>query len=548
MISSNKNDIIPFGKFECMVNLLLQAGVGVDILIIILSNFNIAFMRKLLLLVVILVLGASLRFVGLGRYPQGFSQDEAAKGYNAYSILKTGKDMRGNHIPLRFTDFSDKRPYTIILYTYLLVPSILVFGLNEFSVRLPAAVVGTLTVFVLYLLTKKVFKNDTVGLLAAFLLSISPWHILMSRVGLEAITFPFLFLTSWYILIIGLEKPNFGILAAITRVASFYSYQASYVVIPAFLTFFYICYKDRLNRCKNSWRLIVFLVIAGILPLIYLYIKDFPTMAGHLRGESLSNSVRSEIFLPLAILSGIYHYVSPRLLLLYHIPTLVGFYYGLLLLARDAHKEKKLLCEEVFLLLLLGIVTVPSAFSSNSSIPNITRSIGMIGIVEMLASYGIYRAKDYFSPSFGKLFVFAIFLNSMLMIYLGYPKYLGSYIWLQYGFKEVVKYVENTGNKYDRIVVTDKANQPFIYFLFYSRFPPERFHKERVVREYTKHRVPYENVLSFDRYIFCDISECYGKYNNALYIARPNEVPNVVPLENVRIEGKEVFSILISNK
>jgi len=44
------------------------------------------------LLVLILVLGFSLRLIGLSSRPLGFTWDEAALGYNAYSLLLTGKD------------------------------------------------------------------------------------------------------------------------------------------------------------------------------------------------------------------------------------------------------------------------------------------------------------------------------------------------------------------------------------------------------------------------------------------------------------------------
>ncbi|MFH1955320.1 MAG: hypothetical protein ABIJ36_00215, partial [Patescibacteria group bacterium] len=224
------------------------------------------------------------------------------------------------------------------------------------------------------------------------------------------------------------------------------------------------------------------------------------------------------------------------------------FYFGLLLLIKKIYKKKLIFGKELFLLLMLVTATIPSAFSANSSIPNLTRSIGMLGIVEMVAAYGIYKYKKYHSPAFRKLFALAIFLNSTAMIYFGYPENLGPYIWLQYGFKEVAKYVENVGNKYDKIVITNKANQPFIYFLFYNKFPPEKFHKEKVIREYTSNFTPYETVKSFNKYIFCDISTCYNNYDNALYIARPNEVEATMPIANIKIKNKEVFSILTSKK
>ena len=45
-------------------------------------------MRKILPVIVIFVLAFTLRVVNIGRFPAGFSADEASQGYTAYSILK----------------------------------------------------------------------------------------------------------------------------------------------------------------------------------------------------------------------------------------------------------------------------------------------------------------------------------------------------------------------------------------------------------------------------------------------------------------------------
>src|SRR5438270_3600910 len=85
----------------------------------------------------IIVLGFFLRIVNLQVSPPGFNADEAALGYNAYSILKTGKDEWGETLPLVFKSFSDYKPG---VYVYLDIPFVALFGLNELAVRLPSII------------------------------------------------------------------------------------------------------------------------------------------------------------------------------------------------------------------------------------------------------------------------------------------------------------------------------------------------------------------------------------------------------------------------
>ena len=57
------------------------------------------------ILISILILAAALRLFGLTRYPAGLNADEAALGYNAYSLLLTGRDEHGQQEGLPGQDF-----------------------------------------------------------------------------------------------------------------------------------------------------------------------------------------------------------------------------------------------------------------------------------------------------------------------------------------------------------------------------------------------------------------------------------------------------------
>src|SRR3989304_6986104 len=89
------------------------------------------FLLKNKYLVLIFLLTVLLRFVYLTYAPPSLNWDEVSQGYNAYSILKTGRDEWGRLLPLaNFRAYGD---YPVALNLYLTIPFIAIFGLSEFS-------------------------------------------------------------------------------------------------------------------------------------------------------------------------------------------------------------------------------------------------------------------------------------------------------------------------------------------------------------------------------------------------------------------------------
>lgn len=126
------------------------------------------------------------RFYNLASLPPSLSIDEVAIGYNAFSILKTGKDEWGNVMPVSFRSVGDYKAPTL---NYLTVPFVYLFGLNELSTRLPVAIFSALSVFLFwYLVNSFVFskKHSVLSYLATIIFSLSPWLIPFARSGFEA--------------------------------------------------------------------------------------------------------------------------------------------------------------------------------------------------------------------------------------------------------------------------------------------------------------------------------------------------------------------------
>ena len=112
--------------------------------------------KSLLALLILTLLGFILRFTGLDQNPPSLNWDEVSHGYNAFSILKTGKDEWGVTFPLIFRAFGD---YKLPLYIYLTTVPVALFGLNAISVRLISVLAGTLAIPGIYLLTRQLFPK-----------------------------------------------------------------------------------------------------------------------------------------------------------------------------------------------------------------------------------------------------------------------------------------------------------------------------------------------------------------------------------------------------
>src|SRR3990172_3286399 len=104
-------------------------------------------MKKLswwLTLIALIALALFVRVYRVTQSPPSPYWEEVALGYDAYSILLTGKDHHGNPWPIvAFESFGDWKPSG---YFYALIPFIKVFGLSVFSVRLLSVLAGVGTI------------------------------------------------------------------------------------------------------------------------------------------------------------------------------------------------------------------------------------------------------------------------------------------------------------------------------------------------------------------------------------------------------------------
>lgn len=216
-------------------------------------------------LILILAVAAILRFGLLGKYPVSLNVDEVAIGYDAFSILNTGRDIHKNFLPLVFESLGDYKPG---LYIYAVCFSEMVFGLNEFAVRFPAALAGLLTVLFLYLTVMEVTNNKRLSLISAWVLALSPWHLKLSRGAFEATLALCLLLIGFYLTLVAirkLKKMNWGI---IFLALSMHAYHSEKVIAPLLLLSMVYLFRKKLSGSK-IWRWWILTLIIVLFPFIF---------------------------------------------------------------------------------------------------------------------------------------------------------------------------------------------------------------------------------------------------------------------------------------
>ena len=109
---------------------------------------------EIILFAIIMLAGVFVRVWRFGSLPGGINQDEAFAGYEAYSILHYGKDSFGYSMPVYLTAWGSGMN---VLNSYLMIPFIAVFGLKSWVIRMPQLIVAVLSLWVCYLLMKRLF-------------------------------------------------------------------------------------------------------------------------------------------------------------------------------------------------------------------------------------------------------------------------------------------------------------------------------------------------------------------------------------------------------
>lgn len=218
----------------------------------------------------ILFTAVFIRCFMFGKVPGGINADEVSIGYDAWALLNYGVDRNLSEFPVHLIAWGSGQN---ALYAYLSMPFIYLFGLNMVTVRLTNLIFGIISVFMVYFLVKKLFDKNT-ALTAMFLTAISPWHIMLSRWGLESNLFPALYLIAVTLFVYGMDNPRLLLLSSAVFALSLYSYGTAYFTVPVtcLVLFVYLIRKKSVSAKYLTLGIAIFTVIAFPI-LIFLMIN-----------------------------------------------------------------------------------------------------------------------------------------------------------------------------------------------------------------------------------------------------------------------------------
>jgi 4-amino-4-deoxy-L-arabinose transferase-like glycosyltransferase len=242
------------------------------------KNRILQFMRQNWILIILVILSAFLRFYRLGEIPNPINQDEAGAGYEAFSLLQTGKDKWGDFLPVYFSSWGSGQN---VLYSYIVVPFIYLLGLSTMVVRLPQAILGVLTIPLLYFSVKKIYSRSA-AILASIILTFSPWHIMMSRWALESNLLPFFVVLSTFFLSLVIDKNDktkllnskYLILGIFCLGIACYAYATFWFILPFYLIFILVYYRVNLMTNLKYWLISLSVLIVTVFPLILFVLKN----------------------------------------------------------------------------------------------------------------------------------------------------------------------------------------------------------------------------------------------------------------------------------
>lgn len=467
-------------------------------------------------LISIFLVSFAFRFFKIGEYPS-LLWDEAAIGYNAYSLIQTGKDEYGQILPIIFKSFGDYKPG---LYIYLAIPFIKLLGLTTTATRLPSVLLGSFLPILVYFLIKEINKKaHKTAIIAAIIAAFNPYSIHFSRGAWETniLTFELVLASYFFFKYINRKLNKYLLFSAITFGLTLFTYQAGkmislFLIIILFSINFQIINKKNLKSLALNFVLPLFIFS---LPIIYGLL--FSSNANRLKIVSLFSYPRSTeetqtiikesnqldynlfhnhlMFFGRSFLLRYFNHFSPKFLvfegdwqnprhsstyigvILYPslIFLLIGFFYAL-----SRQKIDKL---HLFFLSWLLVAPIPAALTRDSiqAVRSMSLSVPLIYFI----SLGIYFVIDKYK----NILLYSLIIGAYLISFIYYGDlYLNHMIKKSpddflYGYKEATNYLIQNQDKYSQLVMSDFYGQAYIYYLFYSKYPPQKYQQQAKLTE-----------------------------------------------------------------
>ena len=358
----------------------------------------------------IMLVAIVFRFTDIKTVPPGLYPDEAMNGNNALEAIRTG-DYK-----VYYPDNNGREG----LFMNIQAQSIKLFGNEPWALRIVSAIFGTLTVLGLFLLTRKLF-NWEIATFASFLLAVSFWHTLFSRIGFRAIMAPCFLVWGLYYFWKAKTSTKFFdfALSGLFLGLGMYSYIA-YRVTPLIvlialgaywhslkIDFSHEKYTHTRNRLMRGFALLMLVAIIVSVPLAWYYLvhpADFLGRTSQVSIFSDGNPLQSLIIntgktLGMFNITGDWnwrHNIAGKPLLFWPVGLLflLGLCRGIVKLWRHKKSHGHFPTVQIMLLSWLALGLLPVIFSSEG-LPHALRAILVVPVVMIFAGEGLWWVYDF---------------------------------------------------------------------------------------------------------------------------------------------------------
>jgi hypothetical protein len=461
------------------------------------------FIKKIKFLLLILVSTAFIHFLWLDRIPPGMSHDEVVYSLSSKAFFLQGTDITGTGFPMGL--FRTQTEGNIsILPTILLSPMHYFFTTTQFSARLPYVLLLHLGSIAVFLIAKKLFNNDKIGLLSMFLFLMEPWSFFLSRFAAEppvGLTFYL-----WGTAMLFFSKGRKLIIPFLLFTLGFYSYHGGKILfLPlVFVCLLYVLSLKKINKKEFAYFLsgalvvfVSFFIISFSLPggiiesrknEIFFLNKDFLSETVDTRRKlTLENQLTPFFANKLSTASGIFFekYItafSTKILFLQgDSRVFYSFLYHGLLYVFDAVfiligfvsvfiKQKRAG------LLLLGFLLIAPLPSAVNGIENsyINRSSFLLVVFVILSAYGIYQTFLFLSKNLTKFAGIVLLTGGMGMIignflffyFFRYPLVVGDFFSL--GERVTAEFIRRDWSQQKKfVVVQSEPGEMYLETVFF---------------------------------------------------------------------------------
>ncbi|MBN2392391.1 MAG: glycosyltransferase family 39 protein [Anaerolineae bacterium] len=363
------------------------------------------------LLIAALVIGIALRTMQFRQIPPGLYRDEAYNGMDALNVL------RGDIRVFYDTNFGREG-----LFIWLTALSVWFWGASPLAVRFPSLVIGILTLFTCYGMTKELYGRR-IGTFTTAIFAIMVWHVHFSRVGFRAVLVPlFTSLGVWCVARgIRVSKNYWLGLGGMAAGSLIYTYIAARTaILPVSLFIIYVWRRRRSVAVPTlqQWLWFTLPALAVMLPFLFYTIAHWESV--FLRTQvavglfTVSNPVQllaRNLFNTLAMFIFRGDFLSRHNVPLRPVfdPALgIMFCLGVWLAIRRFRRDYG----TAFLVFWLLAMLLPSILTEDC--PHFIRAIGILPFVAILPALGLdwcwKRLSKIGHSGWGTLFVVVILL------------------------------------------------------------------------------------------------------------------------------------------